>query len=455
VSIGAINLSRFQDPRTLDYLRGNGFNLPLYSISGNRTDSSQGTLTANSSFTLPENRFTSAYGVNVNANRTLESTPYYGTQLNDHGQRVTTVSVDNLTEFTTPIQLAGRGKLEQTTIPSTTPSSPEKYRDQLQYYEISDLNFDILRALPDFPIPRNGQGFRVYTNPDGSINRIETDLSNQSRQQTFGATSDRFILFDESKISRGAAFKLTAIETLNQLDRPAAPNPLNVAKSVNPNTATPVVTNPKLDVSLFGADRLNANLALTPNDTLNNPLSAALFQRLQQLQPLDAGLVFTGPEAPSFQPETIQALAANRANVGVSFSQSGDETLQTIQKNSQQLGDVYTHTQKGMAELSARMPMVAVLPSTSRSGNDGGLFGTLNNLGNAMGGMVDDATSKKSSGGYIPFRMGTGGETMGGAMAGGGFAFGGGLTGGESSMGGFGPSADQQEQKRKRFLLQA
>ncbi len=129
--------------------------------------------------------------------------------------------------------------------------------------------------------------------------------------------------------------------------------------------------------------------------------------------------------------------------------------MQALVSSAVENGNAYVKPQAVMHAVDGMMPMTPSLPAAAGLGvNDRAQQGLMD-VGLPSNGGVEDALNKKSSGGYIPFSMSSGGGDTGAFMGGTGTGTGSGELANPFG-GGQQPSSDQQEQPpRKPLFLSA
>ncbi len=455
MAIGGINLNRFNG-MTRRYLEQPQPNLQFFSVSGNRTQATNGSLNANSSFTIPATEFTPAYDVNKPPTRPIDYGHYLAirpdTRFLRNPSPIESRPVSEAENFNRPLNIGYapassngfRPHITTGQVPAVAPEVPAAYQERIQYFSISDANFDTLRNQPEFRIPQNGMGFKVFTDGAGNIDRIETSPSAQGRLPRFGATADNFGLSNRFDITNGATFTVNPVPAREIAGR----------DGINPNQPAN-----RLDIQDFltrqlqelqGQEKLQGlfgrQQTVNPLENANpfafNLQTNPVLDRLKALQPQETGIAVAGADS-EVDLTTARQIAANKAKFDVNVSDSFARNLKGLQNAAIQQGHLYSPA-KHAAELTGSIPMAPSLPAPSKPATESIGFAGLSR--DAGMGLNPDTMEKKGSGGYIPFRMG--GDGAGQQQPGGDFF---GFGGGQSQQ----QQQHQQQQQRRPLFYNA
>ncbi len=406
---------------------------PLY--PGGPTLQTRGTLSADSQFRIPATSFSAAYEVNRTPNQVSDT--FY--QIHP-GRFLSQASQGTTSNALYSIQPSQSGYLSRTTAPSSAPSTPDLFRDITRYYAISDLKFSELMTQDSFKLPRIGMGLRVETDGAGNATRMTVDPSIQHIMSSAGATDPRFAFANRAEILN-RAFQNTTPQVNLQPQLPPGNQPIPGSLT---NAAVQPLPQP-LPSPLLSLNPLNRSADIfTLNSRELTPAFGHLstqevnpvLERLRQLQPVDPGLSIAGFNAEATVTEARQ-IAANQAKLDVFLTDRAKENVDLLQKVAiQQSGAAYSHVKA----MDGFIPMAPSLPAPSKSAFETGTagFGALTPNTDNFGGVLD-STSKRGSGGYIPFQLGSGGQE--------------GFSGQSNPFGG--NTAQQQRQPRPRLAFHA
>ncbi len=427
MAIGSININRFQGA-TQRYLQNTQQqNMNMFSITGNNFQASntgRNSLNANSSFTIPETDFSSAYAVNQQPSGSdlFQRGNYLNIRQDQRFLRnpapIESRNINEAQNFQRPLSMSFTGSTKfrpsfDNKLPAQAPLIPtrEDFQNRIKHFEIKETDFNTLKNGPDFLIPRNGPlGFKVLTDGAGTITGIETDTSRFGNQFDV-ARNNEGLLANRYDITQGAQFTANPIaareisgrepNNLNQILNPKGP--------VNPQdfVLKELANNQNFNALQLNPEIFNANLNPTQNNPFGQDASNPFAQRLAQLQPQDQGIAVFGSSS-EIDANIARQIATSQAKLNLNLGEDFARNLNGLQNAALQQGLVYSPA-KQAADMSGMIPMVATLPAPSKGSGD---TPSLVNLASDLGtNFMSDSLEKKGSGGsYMSFRNG-GGES--------------------------------------------
>lgn len=368
--------------------------LRLYDYNGNYRVAPQSDLAQ--SLRTVQNQFTAGFTVNGSGSE-IDTERLLGQslELNNNFQlrQAPPPSLQSLLSF-------GQESLRnQTNLNADSVTQP--YQDYIGSLSITDTRFQQLLQQDSFTIFNGKVGLQVET--DGNGNIAEVSLEPGSKDLRNGAPSDiRFP--DRSQITERAisreANAVSAAELEEALFQPvflqdAAQTRMDSSRLIQASQSRlePIEQNP-FKMPAIGPVHLEGS---------GNPL----LQKLLRLQPLEVDTRVFGPDS-QITPESARKLGAVQAALDVNFTDRFKENLLHLRNHLAQQANA------GLAQRAAQardgfIPVSPFLPSEPSRGSQGVWGGGFDsNLGQMKASA--DSTEKKSSGGYIPFRMGGDGQ---------------------------------------------
>jgi hypothetical protein len=341
-------------------------------------------------FQIPANEFGPSYSVNTGSDGINTDTSL---SLGANGQ----LQVGNSMSLNQLMTL-GEGAYGASSTPlSAATSISDNYQGYLNSLSISPQNFNSLMQQPSFTIFNGIVGEKVTTNGEGGIASVSIQPGSLSQEE---GTSSNFSFPDTEEIASRAAsvqgndlFLMDPPPAVEQPSKSAQPY-LNAQKNSQPTPAQPPIQpNNKL---LMQALNMNPGMSTTA-DNQSNPL----LQTLLQLQPKTVENPIFGMNS-QLSPDTAVNLAATNAAYGVQLSGQTQANLESIRTGIAQAAQQISPQQVSQAR-DGMMPLNPFL----RSGNNTAQGSFASEGGNNLKQLSTsvDTTDKKSSGGYIPFRM--------------------------------------------------
>lgn len=378
----------------------NKIGFPLFGYDGSRTNARA--IPVDSTFKTTKNEFAPSFTYNAQVSladtaRYLEQT--YGLQTDGQYSQAGQVNPQSTTN------LLNYG--QQTYAPSTQinyDNVVDQYQALYNQLSVSDANYDTLVASGQFSINNGALGISVTT--DGTnVTGVSLDPYNQDLQN--GNALNNIQTLDRTAISTGLTAKgsdpIVASDINKLTDKAVKPVTSQAVVPQEPVTTNPLLLRDDSKIQqLFGG--LGQNTGITPKEASDNPLLAALLKS----QPKAIPTPVIGIDS-TLKPQQSRQVAVVNAALDVQFSDAHKENLSLLKDTMAQSAMRAVPKNAVDARLQTGMPNpFAQVSQASANSNAGWSQGSQNQL-NASA----DSLDKKSSGGYIPFNMGSGSSSAG------------------------------------------
>jgi hypothetical protein len=348
-------------------------------------------LSGYTAFSTQETR-TPTYSYDVNTVDQYIPTGYIGL---DSKHRLTQSNTTSSYNDNLSIANNNTGRLTTNATVGATPEIPEQYNDRVNYYGVTDAQFDTLMQQSEFVIPRVGSGLKVTTDGQGNVANVAVSPSSVGMLTAYGSVP----LPNFAELTAGAVPKV------DSTDSPYATNTLKPGEArrmglpqntgviqQRPNTIKPPVQ------SLLSKQ---AGGATNPIEDRLNSLFGATQSRLNA--PANQGLSISGQDSQlNFQ--QARQIAAVQANFDVPTTPGFRQTLAQL-ASSNQAGQTTTSVMPAITPMATLMDgKVAMTPQVS-------VTNPFANQRAASGSRVDmaesfmDASERRSKGGYLPPRF--------------------------------------------------
>lgn len=363
---------------------------PLYP-GGPVVQGNSGTLNANSAFYTRANQFSPSYAVNIpNTTDSLNNT-YYSLQAD---QTLRQQALSQASNFSGLLGLDANtpGGFRRLSVPTAPPDIPSVYQSIINLYTITDANYAELMSQSEFRIPNLGLGLKITTDGMGGVDTIAIDPSARALLPNLSVLSKNFAGPNRTKITTGATFNVGS--GLGN-SSPVSSKPILKPKPRLGNTPTSIAPTVKTAPVLPKTS--------TPG-SINPFLSKTVLERLAQRNVPSTGLAVVGANS-QLTAEQSRQLATHQA--GLNLSSTGDfrKTVAELASAARPQENYLNAHRKIPVDrlMDGRLPLAPSLPTGNTQRNPVG-DASQNNL--ALGSEILDAGSRRSSGGYVPFRSG-------------------------------------------------
>jgi hypothetical protein len=349
----------------------------------------------NRSYTTPQSQFGPSYTVNgsaegIDTNRLLNQSLNYNTNFNL--QQVQPQALPALMNY-------GNKSLSfDSNLNADSVTRP--YQDYLNSLAVTDKNFNNLMQQESFHVFNGRVGIKVTTDGDGNIDQVS--LRPGDRDLRNGTPASATIFQDRTEITERAFSRFANAVPPTEGEEPIFLQ--NDLKTAEPKITQPVQPQTQLKpVNPFNNVReITQPTPFTPGSEVSN--NNTLLQKLLRLQPPEVDTRVFGPDS---QLTFDSARKLGNGAFDVKFSQDYKENVAHLRDHlalqAAALSQRSIQARDGFIPVSPHLPADA--PAKATASTIGGMFENLNQLATSA-----DTTEKKSSGGYIPFRMGGQGQ---------------------------------------------